>query len=181
MVNGGGKSRSPPSRDCKSLQKTAVHQKWLAASRSHEPKRDLGAAAERGNQAGAGALCPPEVNATSKTERAHMSAYAIARLTDVRMGPDIAAYLERIDATLEPFGGRFLVHGGPYDRLEGDWTGDVVIIAFPDRRRALDWYNSPGYRDIVGLRIANSVSEAIIIDGVAADHRATDILARSAQ
>jgi uncharacterized protein (DUF1330 family) len=28
------------------------------------------------------------------------------------MGPSIVEYLQRIDVTLEPFAGRFMVHGG---------------------------------------------------------------------
>ena len=42
-----------------------------------------------------------------------MSAYAVANLHAVRMGPEIVRYLERIDATLAPFEGRFIIHGGP--------------------------------------------------------------------
>jgi len=38
-------------------------------------------------------------------------AYAIAYLRDVRFGEEIIEYLQRIDATLAPYGGRFLVHG----------------------------------------------------------------------
>lgn len=41
-----------------------------------------------------------------------MASYAIARLRNVVLGPDIVAYVEAIDATLAPFAGRFLVHGG---------------------------------------------------------------------
>jgi uncharacterized protein (DUF1330 family) len=109
-----------------------------------------------------------------------MPTFAIARIENVVMGPEIVAYLERIDATLAPFEGRFVVHGGPYDRLEGHWSGDVVIIAFPDRERARAWYDSPAYRAILPLRTANSTADVILIDAVAADHRATDILATPA-
>ena len=35
-----------------------------------------------------------------------MPAYAIAHLRSAEIGPDIVRYLEGIDATLEPFGGR---------------------------------------------------------------------------
>ena len=41
-----------------------------------------------------------------------MPAYAVAHMRQATMGPAIVEYLERIDATLAPFGGRFLVHGG---------------------------------------------------------------------
>jgi uncharacterized protein (DUF1330 family) len=33
------------------------------------------------------------------------------------MGPQIIEYLQRIDATLKPFAGRFLVHGGGVEVL----------------------------------------------------------------
>jgi len=74
-----------------------------------------------------------------------MPAYAVAHLRNVIPGPDIVAYLERIDATLAPFGGRFLVHGGPVELLEGRRLGDLIIIAFPDRAQARQWYMSPAY------------------------------------
>lgn len=102
--------------------------------------------------------------------------YAVGHLRDVSMGPAIVEYLERIDSTLEPFRGRFIVHGGKLERLEGDWSGDLIVIKFPSFQAALDWYNSPAYRKIAPLRSANAQGEIIIINGVSADHRATDIL-----
>ncbi|MGH3294681.1 MAG: DUF1330 domain-containing protein, partial [Trebonia sp.] len=39
-------------------------------------------------------------------------------------GPAIVDYLRNVDATMRPFGGRFLVHGGPVHPVEGDWRGD---------------------------------------------------------
>ena len=41
-----------------------------------------------------------------------MAAYAVAHIRQVRIGPAIEKYMRNIDATLAPFGGRFLVHGG---------------------------------------------------------------------
>lgn len=105
-----------------------------------------------------------------------MTTYAIGNLRDVAMGPDIVAYLERIDATLRPYDGRFLVHGGPVEKLEGDWQGDLVVIAFPNRDNALGWYHSPDYRDIVALRTRNARTDVILVDDVGEDHRATDVL-----
>ncbi len=105
-----------------------------------------------------------------------MAAYAVAHLHDVTMGADIRAYLEGIDATLAPFGGRFVIHGGPVDRLEGEWTGDLIVVEFPDRENARQWYHSPAYQALLPLRTANARGTLILIDGVPPDHRATDIL-----
>ena len=61
-----------------------------------------------------------------------MAAYALAHVRQVMIGPPIEEYLRRIDATLEPFGGRFIVHGGRTEVLEGSWSGDLIILEFPD-------------------------------------------------
>ena len=63
----------------------------------------------------------------------NVPAYAVAYLREVDLGEDIVEYLQRIDETLAPFGGHFLVHGGALTPLEGTWDGDLVVIAFPDR------------------------------------------------
>ena len=85
-----------------------------------------------------------------------MTAYAVAHLRHVDMGPDIVAYLERIDGTLAPFDGRFVIHGGPVEPLEGTWSGALIMIAFPDRERARAWHASPAYQAILPLRTRNS-------------------------
>lgn len=107
-----------------------------------------------------------------------MTAYAVAHLRRVALGPPIAEYLERIDATLAPFGGRFLVHGGDRTVLEGSWPGDLVVIAFPDRARACAWYGSEAYQRILPLRTRNAEGDVILVPGVGEDHRATDVLGR---
>ncbi|MBM6583102.1 DUF1330 domain-containing protein [Microvirga sp. BT689] len=105
-----------------------------------------------------------------------MSTYAIGQLHDVNVGPDIVEYLGRIDATLEPFGGRFIIHGGPAMVMEGSWSGDLIVIAFPDKASARAWYASPAYQRILPLRIENSRGDVFFVDGVSADHKATDVL-----
>ena len=105
-----------------------------------------------------------------------MPAYAIANVQSITMGPAIAEYLKRIDATLAPYGGRFLVHGDPANVREGDFVGDLIVIEFPDRSHAASWYESAAYRTIAWLRTENSEGWVILIDGVPSDHRATDIL-----
>lgn len=107
-----------------------------------------------------------------------MTSYAVAHLHHVEMGPDIVAYLEAIDATLAPFGGKFMIHGGEKEHLEGAWPGDLIVIGFPDRDAARAWYVSPAYQAILPLRTRNSAGDVILINGVGNDHLATDILPR---
>ncbi|WP_340115891.1 DUF1330 domain-containing protein [Pelagibius sp. 7325] len=108
---------------------------------------------------------------------APLKAYAIAHLRQVDFGAGIIEYLKRIDATLEPFGGRYVVHGGRPTVLEGGWVGDLVIIGFPDRQSAEAWYHSPAYREIIALRTDNSAGDVILVEGVKEGHCATGLLA----
>lgn len=105
-----------------------------------------------------------------------MTAYAIAHVHSVEFGPDIVEYLRRIDATLEPYGGRFLVHGGNVEVVEGEWDAGVIVIEFPDQKQIRDWYDSLEYRQILPLRTAHMVADVIIADGVPDGYRAADTL-----
>lgn len=105
-----------------------------------------------------------------------MSAYAIGHLEQVNMGPAIVEYLRNIDATLAPYDGRFLIHGGRADVMEGSFQGDLIVIEFPDIGRARDWYNSPAYQQILPLRRDNASGHVFLLDGVPDDHEATDVL-----
>lgn len=104
-------------------------------------------------------------------------AYAIAYLREVDFGDAIIDYLQRIDATLAPYGGRFLVHGGHLVGIEGEWDGDLVVIRFPDRTSAQEWYDSEAYQAILPLRLDHTRSIAALVDGVPDGYQATDGLA----
>ena len=107
-----------------------------------------------------------------------MSAYAVAHLRKMSVNRNIVAYLKQIDDTLEPFDGRFLVHGKQSEVVEGEFHGYLIIIAFPDMEKARDWYHSDAYQEIVPLRINNSEGSVILVDGVPGDYQATDLLDR---
>lgn len=110
-------------------------------------------------------------------EKPSTRAYGVALLHDVRFGDEITAYLRGIDATLRPFGGRFVIHGGVPTVLEGTWPpGDLIVIEFPDRDGALGWYRSDEYQKILPLRQENAAGPVILIDGVSPEHVATDVL-----
>ncbi|ANT48553.1 DUF1330 domain-containing protein [Mesorhizobium amorphae] len=105
-----------------------------------------------------------------------MTAYAVAHMRQATLGPEIVEYLHKIDATLEPFGGRFLVHGGAVEVVENSWPGHLIVIEFPDRDHVRGWYNSPAYQAILALRTENSQADVIFVDGVEHPHKATDVL-----
>ncbi|GGS51060.1 hypothetical protein GCM10010156_06970 [Planobispora rosea] len=96
-----------------------------------------------------------------------MPAYAIAHLRDPeKLHPEVPEYIERIQATMDPFSGRFIVHGGAMDVREGRWPGSVVILEFPSMEDARDWYDSAAYQEILRLRTDHLEGDLIIVEGV---------------
>jgi uncharacterized protein (DUF1330 family) len=105
-----------------------------------------------------------------------MPAYAVGHIRELSMGPDMVKYLKRIDETLKPFEGQFLVHGAKPEVLEGEFPGQLIIIEFPGIKSARAWHESKAYQEILPLRTNHSEGEVIIVDGVAENHRAIDTL-----
>lgn len=111
-----------------------------------------------------------------------MSTYLINHLRIPGGVPNNQAlrYLEQVEATVAPHGGRWIAQGDP-DTVEGAWPGSVVLMEFPDRAAADAWYQSSAYQEILPLRINNAISDLVFIDslpdgftvaGFAADIRA---------
>ncbi|WP_131739507.1 DUF1330 domain-containing protein [Actinomadura roseirufa] len=100
-----------------------------------------------------------------------MPAYAFAHLFPrPPIHDDVFVYMERIQDTLDPFGGHFIVHGGTHEVVEGPWEGAVVLIEFPDMDRARAWYASDAYREILHLRADNMEGPVLLLEGVSRDH-----------
>lgn len=105
-----------------------------------------------------------------------MTAYAIMHVRSVRPSPQITEYLQQIDATLDPFRGRFRAHGDDFTVVEGAWGPAVIVLEFPDREHAHGWYNSPAYRRIAKLRTDNIDGDVILVNGVPEGYRGADSL-----
>jgi uncharacterized protein (DUF1330 family) len=76
---------------------------------------------------------------------------------------DSLTYLESVEATVAPFGGKWLAQG-PVEVVEGAWPGLVVLMEFPSHEAAKAWYNSSAYQAILPLRTKNAISDLILID-----------------
>ncbi|MFB6810996.1 DUF1330 domain-containing protein [Streptomyces sp. NPDC056387] len=95
-----------------------------------------------------------------------MTAYAIAHMRPGAVNEDVLRYIEEIQSTMDPFEGRFLVHGAQAEVMEGPFPGTVVVLGFPDIERARAWYASPAYRALAPLRTRHIPGELILVDGV---------------
>ena len=78
-------------------------------------------------------------------------------------------YTREVPATLEPYGGRFVVRGGDFDVLEGEWpTSRIVVLVFPSVEQAKAWHESVEYQAILPIRQRNAKTHFMVVaDGVA--------------
>ncbi|MEH6552005.1 MAG: DUF1330 domain-containing protein [Pseudomonadales bacterium] len=64
----------------------------------------------------------------------------------------LGAYSALAADTLKPYGGEFLAKG-PIKALHGDARFSTkVVIQFPDRESAVNWYQSDAYQAIIPIR-----------------------------
>jgi len=77
-------------------------------------------------------------------------------------------YASQVPATLQPYGGRFLVRGGKTIAVEGDPPkGRIVITVFDDIEKAKAWRESAEYKKIFPVRERLATSRQFIVEGVA--------------
>ena len=98
-----------------------------------------------------------------------MSAYLVNHLRQPGvLNPEVLDYLDKVQVTLDPFGGKFIVQGSDVEVLEGAWAGSVILLSFPDITKARAWYTSPASQRILHLRTDHLVGE--LVDGVGPNH-----------
>jgi len=86
-----------------------------------------------------------------QTESKTMTALVIVDLSPIDV-ERLSAYSSEAANTLVSFGGEFIAKGDIHI-LHGDSPFQKkVVIQFPSREKALDWYNSAAYQAIIPLR-----------------------------
>ena len=95
-----------------------------------------------------------------------MAAYVIANV-EVTDAATYERYRKDVPATIEQYGGRFLVRGGAVTALEGDFQPKrIVVLEFPSVERAQAWWDSPEYRPLRALRQSASRGDLFVVAGV---------------
>ena len=95
-----------------------------------------------------------------------MSAYFIVDI-DIHDRAGLEEYRKQVPATITKYGGRFIVRGGKFEQLEGDWQPKrLVLLEFPSVEQARRWYDSEEYRPLKAMRLKASNSNLILVEGV---------------
>jgi uncharacterized protein (DUF1330 family) len=76
-------------------------------------------------------------------------------------------YKKHTLATIQKFGGRFVVRGAKTESLEGDWNPErLVILEFPSVQTAKDWWASPEYTIAKNIRYQAAKSKMLVVESV---------------
>jgi uncharacterized protein (DUF1330 family) len=99
-------------------------------------------------------------------DTAAVAAYVIADV-DVTDPETYKEYTAQTPGSIAAHGGKFIVRGGRFDVLEGNWEpGRVVLIEFPSMEAALGWYRSENYQELAKIRRSASSARILVVDGV---------------
>ena len=96
-----------------------------------------------------------------------MPAYVISEV-EPRDAGLFAQYRMLAGASLQRYGGRYIVRGGAAEVMEGGPpVKTLVIVEFPDMARAREWYGSADYAAALKLRRAGALERRLVfVEGV---------------
>ena len=95
-----------------------------------------------------------------------MAGYVIVH-NEITDEPLFAEFRQRVAATIEAHGGRYLVRGGATEVIDGDWVPErIVVVEFDSVDQARAWLSSPEYTAIKDIRVKSGKASVIIVEGV---------------
>ena len=94
-----------------------------------------------------------------------MSVYLIVD-SDVKDKKAHAEYRENVPAIVHKHGGEYLVRGGEFEIIEGDWRPvRLIVLRFPDRGSVKALFNDPDYAPYKALRHKIASTRIVMVDG----------------
>ncbi len=95
-----------------------------------------------------------------------MSVYKIVDV-DVRDPVKYESYKAGVAPLIAKHGGEYLVRGGEFEVLEGDWHPTrLVLFRFPDRASVRALYDDPEYQDLMALRHSVAATNIVVVEGI---------------
>jgi uncharacterized protein (DUF1330 family) len=95
-----------------------------------------------------------------------MPAYVIVDI-DIVDPVGYEEYKKLASATVEKYGGKYIVRGGQVETLEGNWNPKrIVVLQFESMQRAKDWLNCAEYCEPRKMRHRTAKTKMIVVEGV---------------
>ena len=87
---------------------------------------------------------------------------------DIKNINEYKKYMEKVKPMIESYGGEYLIRGGEIDLLETNlWKPTrIVLVKFPNKKLAMEWYNSNEYKPYKKIRFENSTSNILMVKGL---------------
>ena len=95
-----------------------------------------------------------------------MPAYIIVEI-DIVDPVGYEEYKKLAKATVDKYGGKYIVRGGETEVLEGDWKPKrIVMLEFESVQRAKEWLNCEEYREPRKMRHRTAKTNMILLEGL---------------
>ena len=86
---------------------------------------------------------------------------------DVHDPKGFEEYRAAVPTLIAKHGGEYIVRGGEFEVIEGDWQPNrVIVIRFPDRQAIRNLHADPEYAASADVRRATAKSRIIAVDGI---------------
>ncbi len=94
-----------------------------------------------------------------------MAAYIIVDVT-IHDPSRYDEYKGMAAAAVAAYGGKYIARGGATQTLEGDWQPNrLVLLEFPSKERAHEWWDSEQYRPARDLRQTMATTQMVLVEG----------------
>ena len=95
-----------------------------------------------------------------------MAVYLIVDV-DAKDPAALERYRAEVPAFIRKHGGEYLVRGGTFEVLEGDWQPSrLVLFRFPDTQSVKKFINDPEYQPLKALRHRVAKTSMVVVAGI---------------
>jgi uncharacterized protein (DUF1330 family) len=95
-----------------------------------------------------------------------MAAYLVVDI-DVSNPAQFEEYKKLAPAAIARYGGRYLIRGGAYEVIEGDWKPQrLTLVEFDSMEKAKAFYNSPEYQVAIKVRLGAANMKMLLVQGI---------------
>lgn len=95
-----------------------------------------------------------------------MAAYLVVDIA-VTNPAQFEEYKKLAPAAIAKYGGRYVIRGGAYETLEGNWKPQrVTVVEFESMEKAKAFYASPEYQAAIKARAGAANMNMLLVQGV---------------